>query len=509
MWSCWRWPKTLSVSCMTLFVRRTPLQRVFPARLPCPPRVVPVAVPASALDTSALRALLTSSVQMGGASLGISSMGSPLLRLSVGNATPSQLFSPSTVSHLGSVSKLFPTLLTFMAAESALLSLDAPLTSLLPSFRVLRPDGSPGGESLVSLRSLLGQVSGLQRDIATTPNTTTDSVLKGLAWMPLLWPPYERPSYSNLAFSLVGRGLEQQFSMSFEKMCDQKIVFPLNLSSTGFYYPPELFASMALGYLPGGGTISPGAPAEMLGWSNPAGGAHGNVEELLVLLDALQRDGVLLGPAARREMLRPMMLNGDAASGFGTPWEMQVVEAAPGTSFAVATKGGNLPGYSSLVAVVPELNISIAVLWNSGVDEAGVGRSMLEALLPQIWNYTLANQPAIAAPGPDFFTEAFGEYGAFTTDGTSLGANISLVSAPATGVVTLMRPNQPSLPLAPIGRVQGVYLLRVPLALQASCQGEMENALLGQAVRVMKNNDLWQFDLPGFLPGIIFTKLGQ
>jgi CubicO group peptidase (beta-lactamase class C family) len=46
-------------------------------------------------------------------------------------------------------------------------------------------------------------------------------------------PPYARPVYSTLAFTLIALALNAKTGMTYEKMLDEMIIDPLGLTNTG------------------------------------------------------------------------------------------------------------------------------------------------------------------------------------------------------------------------------------------------------------------------------------
>jgi len=64
--------------------------------------------------------------------------------------------------------------------------------------------------------------------------------------------------------------------------------------------------------------------------------------------------------------LQPHYWNADGQSWFGSPWETAV-----DASYSVLRKGGHIPGYSALLAFVPDLRLAVAVAFNGGADVYG------------------------------------------------------------------------------------------------------------------------------------------
>jgi hypothetical protein len=76
--------------------------------------------------------------------------------------------------------------------------------------------------------------------------------------------------------------------------------------------------------------------------------------------------GTHLRPEVARRLLQPHYWNADGQSWFGSPWETAV-----DASYSVLRKGGHIPGYSALLAFVPDLRLAVAVTFNGGADVYG------------------------------------------------------------------------------------------------------------------------------------------
>ena len=136
---------------------------------------------------------------------------------------------PDTLFRIGSVSKLFPTILALQAAASGKIHLDDPLEAVAPDFIMY----NPWGPSKVTWRLIMQQRSGLPRECPG--GNTTASVLKNLEMYALTYPPGEAPSYSNLGFALMGHLLaERVLGLDFPAAVDKFIISPLGLNNTGF-----------------------------------------------------------------------------------------------------------------------------------------------------------------------------------------------------------------------------------------------------------------------------------
>lgn len=466
---------------------------------PCPAFLHRVPYVKDSVDFGALDKLMQSTFTRGGVVFGLYSVldGKFVHTGTAGYADEDKKVSwtPDTLTRIGSVTKVFPTLMAFQMAERAVIQLDDPLSSIVPFYV------GGGDASQVTFRAMLGQVSGLQRESPlgnTDPTITLRKVLESMKDMRLLYRSYQRPSYSNLAFALVGRSLEHLANATFENYCLANIFTPLQMSNTGFNCTPDVVSRMAFGY----GAKGPGArPGDILTFTAPAGQAYSTLNDLGKLLQSLLNEDAtdILPPRRKSELLRPMFLNPDLISGFGTPWEVQIFTVPSYGGVVVPTKGGNLNGYSSLIALIPDLGFGFVSLWNSNVAEGNLSRKILDLLLPQLLNATLTHQPLPPAVPPFLMSALTGIY---KYPALNLFANVTADASGQQLSIILLAPNTPVFPLEYIPD-SNPLAFRIPVngfapTQNLGCQAQDETALEGEFVYFEQNSDKYVFTIPGY-----------
>lgn len=314
----------------------------------------------------------------------------------------------STLFRIASVSKLFPAILLYQLVDAGYVGLDDPLQTQMP-FSVK----NVFDDSLVTFRQLASHTSGLQRE--APPGDTTPEVLAALAKTYLILPPGTLPSYSNLGFGLLGHALAEYVAptpTTPAALITDSILTPLNMSTnTGFNYSSEVLARLAVGYDPSGSPV----PFVDLGWWYPAGSMYSTVSDLTTLGQALMMPGsssskppnpLSISTARLREFLKPSQWNRDGESLFGSPWECRA-----SLSHLQLTKGGNLPGYSASVLLVPTLNLTVAVTWNGGGDEVTFMDALAGVLLPALDAALTSLAPLpLYPPGPFPTADYVGNY---------------------------------------------------------------------------------------------------
>ena len=473
---------------------------------PCPNRPAPTALPsplppavAAALATAA--SLFTSAlnpVSLPGGSLSISYRGSTLLALHGGLATkdPPTNVSGSTLFRVASVSKVFPALLAHILADGGKLGLDDPVAAHLPGF--VRPRSPfPAEAGQPTLRHLMCHMAGLQRE-APLGNATAD-VLSAVGASLLLAPPGSGPpSYSNLGFALLGYAAEGAGGALLPALVEAHITRPLQLGGTGYAYTPDVMARLASGYAASGAAV----PFADLGWWYAAGAMHSTAADLDALAQAALSPAAArlpLSPPRAREFWAPVFWARDGLSGMGTPWEFISV-----ANYTAAVKGGNLPGYTAVVAAVPDVGLSLAATFNGGgVDEFVFAHATFAALLPALEAAFAAAAPQPYSPGP-----SPGDYlGVYTLEGTEV-----LVEAGPAGAL-LWRNGAIGVSVAldwvaadPV--VGDVFRAAFPDSSFSCLMGELEG-FKGQYVLFQRDCDTGNVSStswPGIVPGAVWAK---
>ncbi|HEY0000434.1 MAG TPA: serine hydrolase domain-containing protein [Actinoplanes sp.] len=141
-----------------------------------------------------------------------------------------------TQYRLGSITKTMTAAMVMQMRDEGFFALDDLLYRHLP--------GTPIGG--VTLRQLLGHVSGLQRepDGAWWERNTggdVDTLLAELGYDKVAGPPFRRYRYSNLAYGLLGAVLEKVTGESWQSLVGKRVLDPLGMKRTT-YAPMEPFA---------------------------------------------------------------------------------------------------------------------------------------------------------------------------------------------------------------------------------------------------------------------------
>ena len=158
---------------------------------------------------------------------------------------------PNTGFRIGSISKVFAVIELLQQRDAGHVSLNDPVTRLLPNFKIKNPFSRTDN---ITLRQLASHMAGLPRE-APCPdiygggcNVSYEEIYKRLAEISLIYPTGVIPLYSNLGFGLLGRALEAFLNRSWEDYVREDVVEPLNLTLTGTTFSKEVVKKMAVGY---------------------------------------------------------------------------------------------------------------------------------------------------------------------------------------------------------------------------------------------------------------------
>lgn len=143
---------------------------------------------------------------------------------------------PRTQFRIGSITKTFTAALVLQLRDEGQLSLDDLLYRHLPGTAV-------GG---VTLRQLLGHVSGLQREPdgqwwERAAGLAEEEVLAGVTPDKLAHPPHRGHHYSNLAYALLGAVTQRLCGEPWWELVSRRLLAPLELADTT-YHPREPYA---------------------------------------------------------------------------------------------------------------------------------------------------------------------------------------------------------------------------------------------------------------------------
>ncbi|KLU82085.1 hypothetical protein MAPG_01162 [Magnaporthiopsis poae ATCC 64411] len=194
--------------------------------------------------------------------------------------------------------------------------------------------------------------------IGLNKGCSKEQLLKAMLTVRPVAEPMGKPVYSNVAFTILVYAVEAATGMNYTQQLAHFLTGPFNMTST---FPSPGNDSLAV--------IPPmentwGSP---YGENAPGGGLVSTLADLSAFAHSILSETVLQTPTRVREWLQPAAFAGSRNSLVGSPWEIYVPPSHLLTptrprSIPVYSKGGAAYGYSSRLAVVPELGVGVVVL---------------------------------------------------------------------------------------------------------------------------------------------------
>ena len=302
--------------------------------------------------------------------------------------------SNTTAYRIASMTKPFTVLAILQQHQAGNLSLDDPVSDYVSALNLPQKGSIPWQH--ISLRSLATQQSGIPRDLAqgdviVDPDraaklglppingslldlglphcdglvnyTAACTPIDLLSWAMTLQPvfaPNHKSSYGNINFELLGLVIANVSGVPYDEYITTRILQPLGMAGSRFTMPPDEVAAV---------------PADIeyywpfyMGVQNPTGGLYASSSDMSTWLRYVLST-YNARPLAVGNWFAPASFSGSIDTFYGMPWEIfrvrtnEVVSEFRSTRpLTFITKGGGLPGYTSIVIMIPEYAVGITIL---------------------------------------------------------------------------------------------------------------------------------------------------
>ncbi|MER6529950.1 serine hydrolase [Streptomyces sp. NPDC001508] len=272
------------------------------------------------------------------------------------------------IFQIGSITKVWTTMLVMQLVDEGLLDLDAPVRSVLPEFR-LADDDAPS----VTVRALLHHTSGIEGDVFTDTGRGDDCIaryVEHLAHVSHVHRPGERFSYCNAAFVVAGRIVEVLRAMTWDEAVRRYLVEPLGLHHTVTLTEDVPRFAAATGHVGFGAASVPVSQWSITRSMGPAGLIVASVGDLLsfaemALRGGTSRDGVRVLSAAGARLMTiahvDLRESVPTVEGWGLGW---FLEDWHGT-FVHGHDGGTI-GQRAYLRLIPGTRYTVALLTTGG-----------------------------------------------------------------------------------------------------------------------------------------------
>ncbi len=273
--------------------------------------------------------------------------------------------SADTVYRIGALTTLFTTYATLQQVERGRLNLDQPLSRWLPEFK---PRSRFRDSVAITPRHILSQHSGLPlslfRGSWSSRPVSLQTLADQLQSVDVAYPPQTVHTYSNIGWALLGHLLAKQSGLAYEKLIQQQLLEPLQMSRSGFDLADSPITDLAMGY-------KQGKPRERLyARDTPALGMVSTVNDMshfvhMIFAQGSWQDRRILSAASLDEAARVQNsdLSWDVHSPVGLGWLLNKLPLQ-GTG-PVLTRFGSTLLHRSRVVLLPEHKLAVVVMANS------------------------------------------------------------------------------------------------------------------------------------------------
>lgn len=286
--------------------------------------------------------------------------------------------SGDTVFEIGSVTKVFTSILLADMVERGEVNLNDPISKYLP--KTVKVPTRNGRE--ITLLDLATQTSGLPRLPGNMrprdqnnpyADYTVEQMYEFLSGYTLTRDIGEKYEYSNFGVGLLGHILALRAGTDYETLVVKRICTPLKMDSTRARLSPQMQARLAIGHDQGGRPV--------MNWDLPtlagAGALRSTTNDMLKFLAANMGLGksVLLTAMQKTHAVQKSTGIPDLSIGLG--WH---ILGKFGTE--IVWHNGGTAGYHSFIGFDKKKGIGVVVLSNSVTDTDDIGFHLLESKYP-------------------------------------------------------------------------------------------------------------------------------
>lgn len=269
-----------------------------------------------------------------------------------------------TIYEIGSISKVFTSLLLAQMVEAGKMNLDDPIQKYLPNINVPAYKGTP-----ITLRHLATHNSGLPRlpenlDLGVDPmnpyaHYDEEMLLDFLASYKLNKEPGTVHEYSNLGAGLLGYILTKENKMSLEELFQTKVGNVLGLENTTIQLSDEQKENLALGHMGD-------EPVQNWDFQDALAGGGAFRSNVIEMLSFLKMQLPLDGNIPSEAVKLTQKLQAEVGRKMGLGWHF--------SKDHIRWHNGGTGGYKSFCGIDLEKNRGVVVLSNStySVDDLGL-----------------------------------------------------------------------------------------------------------------------------------------
>ena len=277
---------------------------------------------------------------------------------------------PDTQFAIGSATKAFTALTILMSQDEGKLALEDSPKKYLPYFKMYDPDTDKN----ITIRDLLSHASGLNRtDLAMiTGKLNRKELIQVAAQAKPTAKLREKFQYQNIMFVAAGEIASVVQKLPYDKLITDRVFKPLGMkNSTMSMKEMQKARDYSFGYNYNFDTKATSKlPFRDIDEIAPAGSINSSARDMAEWLRFVLNGGNaggkrLVSENGFTEWLKPQMkIAGSTSYGFG--WFLQ-----DWNGLKVVQHGGNIDGFNSMVAMIPEKHIGFVLLTNVSVSSLG------------------------------------------------------------------------------------------------------------------------------------------
>ena len=291
-----------------------------------------------------------------------------------------------TVFRLASLSKSFAGTMTGILVNDGMLRWDSHLTDYVPSFRMSMPDAA----QQITVADILSHRMGLTHnafDRDLEGNANYHALTLRMANAPMTCAPGDCYAYQNVAFSLIGDIVFATTGQFYSEAVARRIFKPLGMNDASYGLEGiEASARWARPHVRGRGGWVSLTPKPTYYRVAPAAGVNASISDMAqwLLAHTGHRPEVLPAPLLATLhaplVTTPSEIRGASwrrsrltTAGYALGWR-----AYNYSGHQVVFHGGAVQGYRGAMALLPEQDLGVVILWNS---ESGLPGGLLPTIL--------------------------------------------------------------------------------------------------------------------------------
>jgi CubicO group peptidase (beta-lactamase class C family) len=314
---------------------------------------------------------------------------------------------PDTRFAIGSATKAFTAMLAVMSADEGKLSLDDSPKKFLPYFTLRDEEAA----AKITMRDLLSHRSGLNRtDLAMVTGVLNREELIKVAGLAKPTAKLgEKWQYQNVMYAAAGEAVAKAQNSTWDTLVAKKIFKPLGMNNSDTQ-PEDMQKSrdFSFGYDYNSTTkVTRRLPQRSIPAAAPAGAINSSAKDMAQWVRLMLGNGVFNGKRLVSEKgfseLTRKQINITGPVDYGLGWFLR-----QWNGHKVVEHGGNIDGFNSQVAFMPDQKLGFVLLTN--VTASSIGAIAMSTIWKELVGVpTAATEAKAAEPAADSKKEA-GKY---------------------------------------------------------------------------------------------------